>query len=215
MAILKDLTVLGSVRFLQDLWGTVFHGNVDGTASTATNLAGGAAGSIPYQSAAGSTSFLSKGSNGQVLYIESNTIKWKNVGDTHTHSYLPLSGGTLTGSVTATSFIKSGSSNSYILLGGGGQKALSDLVDTSSAQTINGIKRFNSQINSNGCIHQYGGMKVKGRTVHYGTFQVGWDPDNSDDQTIATKFGKVQNKVRYKRERLSLFSMEPLLLIIM
>lgn len=33
-----------------------------------------------------------------------------------------------TGSISATSFIKSGSSNSYVLLGGGGHKAISDFV---------------------------------------------------------------------------------------
>ena len=37
------------------------------TATTATNLAGGGAGYIPYQSGAGATSFLSAGTIGQVL----------------------------------------------------------------------------------------------------------------------------------------------------
>ena len=37
------------------------------TATTSTNLAGGAAGNIPYQSGAGATSFVSAGTSGQVL----------------------------------------------------------------------------------------------------------------------------------------------------
>lgn len=38
-----------------------------GSATTATNVAGGAAGSVPYQTGAGATSFLSLGTSGQVL----------------------------------------------------------------------------------------------------------------------------------------------------
>lgn len=41
-----------------------------GTASTATNLAGGSGGTIPYQSAAGTTAMLSAGTSGQ--YLKSN-----------------------------------------------------------------------------------------------------------------------------------------------
>ena len=41
-------------------------------------------------------------------------------------SYLPLSGGTLTGALTATEFTKTNSSNSYVLLGGGDHKPLSE-----------------------------------------------------------------------------------------
>ena len=41
--------------------------NLTGTASTATNLAGGVAGAITYQSAAGTTTFTAQGTSGQVL----------------------------------------------------------------------------------------------------------------------------------------------------
>ena len=50
-----------------------FIGNLQGNSSTATlattstNLAGGAAGSVPYQTASGTTSFVPPGSSGQVL----------------------------------------------------------------------------------------------------------------------------------------------------
>jgi len=45
-------------------------------ATTATNLAGGAAGSLPYQSAAGITAMLAAGANGQVLTLASGLPSW-------------------------------------------------------------------------------------------------------------------------------------------
>lgn len=49
-----------------------------GLASTATSLVGGAAGSLPYQSAANTTTMLSVGTSGQVLMVDSATAlpKW-------------------------------------------------------------------------------------------------------------------------------------------
>jgi len=46
------------------------------TAGKATNLAGGAAGSLPYQSAADTTTFLVAGSDGQVLKLSSGVPTW-------------------------------------------------------------------------------------------------------------------------------------------
>ena len=46
------------------------------TATTATNLAGGANGSLPYQTGSGSTTFLSAGSNGQVLTLAAGVPTW-------------------------------------------------------------------------------------------------------------------------------------------
>jgi hypothetical protein len=61
--------------------GTNYFWNVGqgyGTAATssATNIAGGAAGSIPYQTAAGATSLLPIGSNGQILTLASGLPSW-------------------------------------------------------------------------------------------------------------------------------------------
>jgi hypothetical protein len=44
---------------------------------TATNIAGGAAGSLPYQSAAGTTAMLSVGTNGQILTLVSGVPSWQ------------------------------------------------------------------------------------------------------------------------------------------
>jgi len=46
------------------------------TAGKATNIAGGATGSLPYQSAANTTTFLAAGSDGQVLKLASGVPTW-------------------------------------------------------------------------------------------------------------------------------------------
>ena len=61
--------------------GTNCYWNVGqgyGSASslTATNIAGGAAGSIPYQTASGATSLLAKGSDGQILTLAAGIPSW-------------------------------------------------------------------------------------------------------------------------------------------
>jgi hypothetical protein len=71
----------------------------------ATNIAGGAAGSLPYQSAADTTAFLAAGSNGQVLTLAAGVPSWAagatgtvtSVGGTGT-----VNGLTLTGTVTSS-----------------------------------------------------------------------------------------------------------------
>lgn len=45
-------------------------------------------------------------------------------------------GGTVTGDITANGFIKSGSSNNYVLLGGGGHKPLSEIVSVNPGTTV-------------------------------------------------------------------------------
>jgi len=62
-------------------WPT-FNQNTSGNAATATlattatNLAGGAAGSLPYQTAAGATAMLAIGSTGQVLRVAAGLPSW-------------------------------------------------------------------------------------------------------------------------------------------
>jgi hypothetical protein len=46
------------------------------SATTATNLAGGATGSLPYQSGAGATTFLAAGTNGHVLTLAGGVPTW-------------------------------------------------------------------------------------------------------------------------------------------
>ena len=79
------------------------------SATTATNLAGGSTGSLPYQSAAATTAMLAAGSNGQVLTLASGVPSWAtpttgtvtSVSGTGTVSGISLSGTvTSTGNLT-------------------------------------------------------------------------------------------------------------------
>jgi hypothetical protein len=94
-------------------WPT-FNQNTSGNAATATlattatNLAGGAAGSVPYQSAAGTTAMLTAGSNGQVLTLASGIPSWAtpttgtvtSVGQSFTGGLISVTGSPVTSSGT-------------------------------------------------------------------------------------------------------------------
>lgn len=80
-----------------------------------------------------------------VTYLGQSSLRWSNV-----YSVL----GNFSGTVTSNGFNKNGSSDSYVLLGGGGHKALSDFalstslnnyVTINTNQTITGIKTFSTQ----------------------------------------------------------------------
>jgi hypothetical protein len=101
---LLDLTVTNTIT-----------GSVSGNAGTATtagkaaNIAGGATGSVPYQSALDTTAFLAAGANGQVLTLAGGLPSWAtpttgtvtSVGGTGTVSGISLSGTvTTTGTLT-------------------------------------------------------------------------------------------------------------------
>ena len=53
--------------------------SLNGTALIATNIEGGAAGSIPYQSANNTTALLAKGTNGQFLQLTSGIPSWQTI----------------------------------------------------------------------------------------------------------------------------------------
>jgi hypothetical protein len=58
---------------------TGFNGALSGTATTATNIAGGIASQIPYQIANGQTAFIANGANGQVLTSNGTSVpSWQN-----------------------------------------------------------------------------------------------------------------------------------------
>jgi hypothetical protein len=94
-------------------WPT-FNQNTSGNAATATlattatNLAGGAAGSVPYQSAAGTTAMLGIGSNGQVLTLAAGVPSWAtpttgtvtSVGQSFTGGLISVTGSPVTSSGT-------------------------------------------------------------------------------------------------------------------
>ena len=93
------------------LTGTATSLSIGGTAALATSIAGGAAGSLPYQSGANTTTFLAAGTNGQVLTLASGVPSWAtpttgtvtSVSGTGT-----VNGITLTGTVTSSGSITLG-----------------------------------------------------------------------------------------------------------
>jgi hypothetical protein len=93
------------------LTGTASSLSIGGTAALATNIAGGAAGSVPYQSGANTTVFLAAATNGQVLTLAAGVPSWAtpttgtvtSVSGTGT-----VNGITLTGTVTSSGSITLG-----------------------------------------------------------------------------------------------------------
>ena len=67
------LVVTGGVGISGDLF---VGGGITGTASKATNLSAGAVGSVPYQSSAGTTAYLSLGTGGFVLTAGATAPQW-------------------------------------------------------------------------------------------------------------------------------------------
>ncbi len=100
--------------------GTTYFWNIGqgyGTAAsiTANNLAGGAAGSIPYQIATGATGFLAKGTDGQILTLASGVPSWTAASatgvtsvDMTTPTGLSVSGSPITSSGTLALSLTSG-----------------------------------------------------------------------------------------------------------
>lgn len=86
------------------------------TATTATNLSGGASGNVPYQTASGATTFLATGSNGQVLTLTAGIPSWTTPSTgtvTAVTASAPLaSSGGSTPNITITQ--SSGSSDGYL-----------------------------------------------------------------------------------------------------
>ena len=92
------------------------------TAGTASKLAGGAVGSIPYQAATGDTSFIGIGVAGTILQSNGTTATWINTGSAIVGSSVNINGG-LTGfipfqeSAGVTRFISTGTRGSLLQMG--------------------------------------------------------------------------------------------------
>ena len=64
----------GTITTSGSISATTFIGDLSGNATRATNIAGGAGGSIPYQSAANTTALLANGTSGQYLKSNGTTL---------------------------------------------------------------------------------------------------------------------------------------------
>ena len=77
------LTVQGGIGVQGDIYARNIYTNgqvVGGASSTSSNIAGGTAGAIPYQTSPGATAFIGIGPQGYVLYSNGSTATWTGSG---------------------------------------------------------------------------------------------------------------------------------------
>jgi len=102
------------------------------SATTATNLAGGATGSLPYQTSSSTTTLLSAGSNGQVLTLASGVPSWATP---TTGTVTSVSG---TGTVSGISLSGTVTSTGNLTLGGTLDLSAPPAIGGTTANTITG-----------------------------------------------------------------------------
>jgi hypothetical protein len=124
----RDLYVGGNVTVL----GTI-NASVTGVISTATSLAGGLLGQIPYQTAAGVTGFIGTGTNGSILQMGANTATFVTTGSI----YVGYANTATTATSAAVAYSLANTSTTYV-----GRAAIADNASTASqvttvAQTAN------------------------------------------------------------------------------
>jgi len=112
-------------------WPT-FNQNTTGTAAKASNLVGGVAGSVPYQSATDTTTFLAIGSNGQVLTLASGVPSWA------TPTTGTVTSVTGTGTVSGISLSGTVTSSGNLTLGGSLDLSAPPAIGGTTANTITG-----------------------------------------------------------------------------
>jgi hypothetical protein len=101
-------------------------------ATTATNIAGGATGSLPYQTASGATTFLAAGTDGFVLRLASGVPTW---GTDYTGTVTSVSG---TGTVSGISLSGTVTSTGNLTLGGTLDLSAPPAIGGTTANTITG-----------------------------------------------------------------------------
>jgi len=103
---ITGLGTLGDLTVTNTISGSISGNAATATTATkATNLAGGATGSLPYQSATDTTAFLAAGTNGQVLTLTGGIPSWTNASTgtvTSVSGTGTVSGISLSGTVTTT-----------------------------------------------------------------------------------------------------------------
>jgi len=114
------------------LTGTATSLSIGGTAALATSLAGGAAGSLPYQSGANTTTFLAAGANGQVLTLASGVPSWATP---TTGTVTSVSG---SGTVSGISLSGTVTSSGSLTLGGTLDLSSPPTIGNTTANTVRG-----------------------------------------------------------------------------
>jgi hypothetical protein len=127
---ITGLGTLGNLTVTNNIVGSI-TGNA-ATATTATNIAGGAAGSVPYQTGAGATGFLAAGTNGQVLTLASGVPSWATP---TTGTVTSVSG---SGTVSGISLSGTVTSSGSLTLGGTLDLSAPPAIGGTTANTVRG-----------------------------------------------------------------------------
>jgi hypothetical protein len=166
---ITGLGTLGSLTVTNPI-----SGSVTGNAGSATNLSGGTTGSIPYQSAVGTTAFLATSTDGYILSLVSGVPAW-----------IPNTVGTVTAVTASAPLASSGGSTPNITITQAGT-ASNGYLSSTDWNTFN--NKANSGANSN--ITSMTGITGGISTVDYIGFdtgyattltagQLGWDSTNN------------------------------------
>jgi hypothetical protein len=157
-------------------WPT-FNQSTTGNAGSATNLAGGSTGAVPYQTASGATTFLSAGTNGQVLTLASGVPSWATP---TTGTVTSVSG---TGTVSGISLSGTVTSSGSLTLGGTLDLSSPPAIGGTTPNTITGtVITANTQFVSENYYAQSilgGNLRTSG-----GTSLLNWDGGGSGNITI-------------------------------
>jgi hypothetical protein len=176
---ITGLGTLGDLTVTNTISGSI-SGNA-GTATTATkstNLAGGALGSLPYQSATDTTAFLAAGTNGQVLSLTGGIPAWINASSgtvTSVSGTGTVSGISLSGTVTTTG---------NLTLGGTLDLSAPPAIGGTTANTVRGTTItattkfvgpfFEAATSAGGALRNSGG-----------TSQLSWGAGGGDNLTLS------------------------------
>jgi hypothetical protein len=173
-----------------------------GTASTATNLASGAAGSIPYQSGVGATTFLAAGASGTVLTMSSGGVPtWTTAGTSTLASN--LAGGTAgalayQSAVNATAFLAPGTSGQILTLNSSQIPAWSTLSFPSSVANITGGAAGSLPYQSASSTTTFLAAGTSGQVLTLTSAQIpAWTTPGSVS-SVANLSGGATNKIPYQ-----------------
>jgi len=126
------------------------------SATTATNLAGGAAGSLPYQSATSATTFLAAGTNGQILTLAAGVPSWANAPSTGVTTFSAGTTGFTPSSATSGAVTLAGTLN--VANGGTG-------VTTSSGANSVVLRDSSNNITANAYFNGFTSVAASGSTI--------------------------------------------------
>jgi hypothetical protein len=141
--------------------------------TTATNLAGGANGSIPYQTGSGATTFLAAGTNGYVLTLASGIPTWAAAsGGGGVTSAVAGTGISVSAATGAVTFASTATLANVTALGATTSTAVSLTAGTAASSTTTGTLIVTGGVGVSGTLYS-GGINTSGMYVGGGVTMTG------------------------------------------